>query len=434
MINFTVVQALSPYNVILGRTGLRTLRSVSSTIHSMEKFPIPRGVATQVTRTMIISECRRLEKKQMIEKETNRSTLSEEEKPKRVNLTEQTLVNPSYPDQLVTIGGNLSEGCKNQLKALLKKSAYEEYHQVQMAQEDEEKTAFYMDQCTYCYTKMPFGLNNAGATYQRLVDTAFQSQIGRNLEAYVDDMVIKSNDEKVLIADIAKTFDNLLRINMKYAIPLDFKGDAEPEWKVSCVKEVLVLVPRKILAILQDLEGHNEENKDKYRWTGNAKKAFQEIKKVIVELLSLTTPRRKKCCQVLADFLSEALVGTPFEEFFRLPAQVQSKDDVERWALFIDGSSNNKGSGAGLVLINPSGVEFTYALQLNFTSTNNEAEYEALLAGLRLAAKVQDIDVKVDLKLAASQINEIYVASSTSMIKYLATARERIAGLKSFVI
>ncbi|GKB49224.1 reverse transcriptase domain-containing protein [Tanacetum coccineum] len=62
---------------------------------------------------------------------------------------------------------------------------------------------------------MSFGLKNAGATYQRLVDTAFQSQIGRNLEAYVDDMVIKSNNEKILIEDIAETFDNLRRINMK---------------------------------------------------------------------------------------------------------------------------------------------------------------------------------------------------------------------------
>ncbi|GKE14070.1 hypothetical protein Tco_1421647 [Tanacetum coccineum] len=55
-----------------------------------------------------------------------------------------------------------------------------------MAREDEEKTAFYTEQGTYCYMKMPFGLKNAGATYQRLVDSTFQSQIGRNLEAYVD--------------------------------------------------------------------------------------------------------------------------------------------------------------------------------------------------------------------------------------------------------
>ncbi|GKE62994.1 reverse transcriptase domain-containing protein, partial [Tanacetum coccineum] len=93
--------------------------------------------------------------------------------------------------------------------------AYKGYHQIQMAKEDEEKTTFYTDQGTYCYTKMPFGLKNAGATYQRLIDSTFQAQLGRNLEAYVDDMVIKSKMEQEMIMDIAKTFDNLRKVNMK---------------------------------------------------------------------------------------------------------------------------------------------------------------------------------------------------------------------------
>ncbi|GJR17887.1 reverse transcriptase domain-containing protein [Tanacetum coccineum] len=116
-----------------------------------------------------------------------------------------------------------------------------------MAQEDEEKTTFYIDQGTYCYTKMPFGLKNASATYQRLVDTAFQSQIGRNLKAYVDDMVIKSNNEKVLIEDIVMTFDNLWRINIKlnpkkcsFRVVEGKERDAEPEWQASGIKKILV--------------------------------------------------------------------------------------------------------------------------------------------------------------------------------------------------
>ncbi|GKA75952.1 hypothetical protein Tco_0782330 [Tanacetum coccineum] len=52
------------------------------------------------------------------------------------------------------------------------------YHQIQMAESDEEKTAFHTSQGVYCYTKMPFGLKNAGAMYQRLVDKAFDSQVG----------------------------------------------------------------------------------------------------------------------------------------------------------------------------------------------------------------------------------------------------------------
>nr|GFC15575.1 reverse transcriptase domain-containing protein [Tanacetum cinerariifolium] len=59
---FIVVRGPSPYNIILGRPGLKALRAIPSTIHSMMKFPTPKGVATLVTQTVIIAECRRLEK------------------------------------------------------------------------------------------------------------------------------------------------------------------------------------------------------------------------------------------------------------------------------------------------------------------------------------------------------------------------------------
>ncbi|GJZ66513.1 reverse transcriptase domain-containing protein [Tanacetum coccineum] len=84
-----------------------------------------------------------------------------------------------------------------------------------MTEKDEEKTAFITSQGIFCYTKMPFGLKNTGATYQRLVDKAFQKQIGRNLEVYVDDLVIKSHTEEEIIRDVAETFKTLRQINMK---------------------------------------------------------------------------------------------------------------------------------------------------------------------------------------------------------------------------
>ncbi|GJR12106.1 hypothetical protein Tco_0794758 [Tanacetum coccineum] len=74
-------------------------------------------------------------------------------------------------------------------------AAYKGYHQIKMAKEDEEKTTFITSQWIFCYSKMSFRLKNAGATYQRLVDKAFQKQIGQNLEVYVDDLVIKSSTE-----------------------------------------------------------------------------------------------------------------------------------------------------------------------------------------------------------------------------------------------
>ncbi|GKE48509.1 reverse transcriptase domain-containing protein [Tanacetum coccineum] len=93
--------------------------------------------------------------------------------------------------------------------------AYKGYHQIKMAEEDEEKTTFITSQGIFYYSKMPFGLKNVRATYQRLVDKAFQKQIGRNLEVYVDDLVIKSLTETEVIRDIEETFKTLREINMK---------------------------------------------------------------------------------------------------------------------------------------------------------------------------------------------------------------------------
>ncbi|GJR38509.1 reverse transcriptase domain-containing protein [Tanacetum coccineum] len=83
---------------------------------------------------------------------------------------------------------------------------YKGYHQIQMAEEDEDKTTFFVGEGVYCYRKMPFDLKNAGATYQRLVDKVFNDQVRRNLESYIDDMVIKIISEEDMLADIKETF------------------------------------------------------------------------------------------------------------------------------------------------------------------------------------------------------------------------------------
>nr|XP_043615708.1 uncharacterized protein LOC122587593 [Erigeron canadensis] len=77
--------------------------------------------------------------------------------------------------------------------------AYKGYHQIQMHPKDEDKTAFYTTEGIFCYKKMSFGLKNAGAIYQRLVDKVFGRQIGRNLEAYVDDMSSKVDMKKICL-------------------------------------------------------------------------------------------------------------------------------------------------------------------------------------------------------------------------------------------
>ncbi|GJU67094.1 reverse transcriptase domain-containing protein [Tanacetum coccineum] len=63
--------------------------------------------------------------------------------------------------------------------------------------------------------------------------------------------------------------------------------------------------------------------------------------------------------------------------------------EIDIWKLYTDGASNEHGSGAGLILIDPEGADYSYALRLNFANSNNDAEYKALLAGLRIAAKIK---------------------------------------------
>ncbi|GJU33499.1 reverse transcriptase domain-containing protein [Tanacetum coccineum] len=89
-----------------------------------------------------------------------------------------------------------------------------------------------------------------------------------------------------------------------------------------------------------------------------------------------------------------------------------AKELPDPWIWFTDGSSCTDGSGAGLILTNPKGMEFTYALRFRFDATNNEAEYEALIVGLKIAEKigVENLQENVDSRLVANQVNGTYVS------------------------
>ena len=80
---------------------------------------------------------------------------------------------------------------------------------------NQEKASFITNQGLFCYKVMPFDLKNAGSTYQRLVNHMFRPQIGRNVEVYVDDMLVKSLDEGSHLDDLEETFETLRRYKMK---------------------------------------------------------------------------------------------------------------------------------------------------------------------------------------------------------------------------
>jgi len=93
--------------------------------------------------------------------------------------------------------------------------AFSRYHQMPLCPTDQEKTAFITDHGLHCYKMMPFGLKNAGATYQRLVNKLFKLLIGKIMEVYVDNMIVKSKTGGDHGHDLRKTFDILRAFAMK---------------------------------------------------------------------------------------------------------------------------------------------------------------------------------------------------------------------------
>ena len=89
------------------------------------------------------------------------------------------------------------------------------YNQIRMDEADQEKTSFVTSQGLFCYKIMPFGLKNVCAKYQRLMNKMFAQQIRRNVQVYVDDILVKSRREEDHLDDLRETFDTLRFYNMK---------------------------------------------------------------------------------------------------------------------------------------------------------------------------------------------------------------------------
>jgi len=117
----------------------------------------------------------------------------------------------SYPLPSINALVDSASGCK--LLSFL--DAFSGYNQIKMHPMDEEKTAFMTERSCYCYKVMPFRLKNAGATYQRLMDKVFAPMLGRNVQAYVDDMVVTSLEKSRHVADLEELFTTLARYKLK---------------------------------------------------------------------------------------------------------------------------------------------------------------------------------------------------------------------------
>ncbi|XP_052133983.1 uncharacterized protein LOC127752613 [Oryza glaberrima] len=150
------------------------------------------------------------------------------------------------------------------------------------------------------------------------------------------------------------------------------------------------------------------------------KDIVSRIAKWVVELSQFDVhfvPRTAIKSQVLANFVADWTIPED---------RPSSQIDNEIWTMAFDSALNNEGAGAGFILTFPSEDQFKHAIHLNFRATNNTAEYEGLLAGIRAAAALgaKRLIVKGDSELVANQVHKDNKFPNPELAKYLAEVRK----------
>ncbi|CAL8994056.1 unnamed protein product [Prunus brigantina] len=432
--------------------------------------------------------------------------------------------------------------------------AYSGYNQIFMHPTDREHTAFITDRGLYCYNVMPFGLKNAGATYQRLVNRIFAELIGTSMEVYVDDMLVKSRTANDHLRNLSLMFGKLKQYNMclnpsKCAFGVSSgKFLALIDMQVPRTKREVQSLTGRVAALAHFISKATDRcapffkalkgSKRQVEWTSECDRAFEDLKAYMSRAPLLSTPlpgedliiylsvsasalssvliRRPNGIELPIFYMSHALLDAeqrypqleqlayalilsarrlrpyfqahsidvltnqPLQQFdiryhprpsekgqavadfiseFTLPihpvtappsastdppsasADSPSTDGAfdqtsPHWTLYVDGSSNRQGSGAGLVLRTPDGTTIEYAIRFQFRASNNEPEYEALLAGLRLAHSTgaERLMICSDSQLVVNQVITEFAAKDESMAAYLAQTRRLLNWFKTYYI
>nr|GEX54554.1 hypothetical protein [Tanacetum cinerariifolium] len=356
MMKFPVVQSMSPYNIILGRTAIKELHAIPSTTHDMIK--------KQMLEPEIITEGRiRIEGSlSRVTKEVNSRNNPQSNPP-----AEEIMVNLAFSDQLVIIGRQISKKSMLLLIDLLKSN------KDLFVRKPSDMTGI-----PKLVIKHTLNANMMVQPVAKKMDVrdgekSSSGQGGRRMVEYPTWI-----SYLLLVKKVDDTWQMCIEFkNINSAYPKDYDPLPEIDLKIKSAMGCIKGLPR-------------DEEVDHRVAILNHPKAQRNLVH-----LPRGVPRRY--------FLTEIQVaykGTNAEVYNFADEETKH----EEWTMYTDGASSTKGVGAGLVLIDPSGVEYTYTRRLNFTSSNNEAVYEALLAGLRIAQKMK---VSVLSKLASVAFNHL---------------------------
>uniref|UniRef100_A0A2N9HLB1 Integrase catalytic domain-containing protein n=1 Tax=Fagus sylvatica TaxID=28930 RepID=A0A2N9HLB1_FAGSY len=303
--------------------------------------------------------------------------------------------------------------------------SFQSYHQIPMNSTDQDKNAFITPRGACCHKVMPFGLKNVGATYHRMVIQMFGHLIGQTVEVYIDDMLVKTDRCWPFFKLLGRKRQSLwddeclaafqgIKMYLSSAPCLSIPTPGEPLFFYLAVSDhavnaILVREDRQEQKPIFFVSKVMDETELRYLPLEKATLALlQATKKLLhyfqasivigVQLGSFSIeykPRTVIKGQVLADFLVE------FQQDRNAPApsiplETQFNSSCGKWELFVDGASNCKGSGDGIVLVFSEGLVLEQAVRLGFSASNNEAEYEALIVGFKSARRLDAEHLQVD--------------------------------------
>uniref|UniRef100_A0A2N9FP82 Uncharacterized protein n=1 Tax=Fagus sylvatica TaxID=28930 RepID=A0A2N9FP82_FAGSY len=323
------------------------------------------------------------------------------------------------------------------------------YNQIFMSPKDAEKTAFRTPIGNFYYTVMPFGLKNAGATYQRTMTAMFHDMMHREIEDYVDDIVVKSKTRKDHFGILKKVFERCRLYKLKM-------NPLKCAFGVSAGKFLGFLVHQHGIDV--DPTRASAIATMKPPTTHKELKSFlgklSYIRRLAQWLLQLSqyeiiteTPTAIKS-QAIADLLAQFPREDNSSILDEVPGEINEVFLVGLadflWTLKFDGSSTQLHqqepalffTGAGIVLYKDDGEAVTKSFKFDFPCSNNAAEYEAYLAGLAIAyeMRIKHLRVIGDSNLVVCQARGEFSLKEPSLAPYRALAQKLEAKFSTFEI